>query len=273
MANTFAGIDVSHYQGTVNWKSVWGAGVYFAFAKATEGTSVVDSQFKINWTGMKNAGLIRGAYHFFHPSQDATAQANFYLQTVGFALGDLPPVLDVEDADTASNSAIVSGVQTWLDVVFEGTGRIPMIYTAPSFWNEHLNNQFGSYPLWVANYGVQSPSLPTGWTTWAFWQYSQSGSISGVTGPVDQDWFNGDDFAHFLIWDPPGPFPKSVPPPPPPGQPSAGGGSASTTYTVQAGDTLSKIANQFGVTVNSLVQANNIQDPNLIQVGQVLQIP
>src|SRR5258708_2072806 len=122
MATTTPGIDVSHYQGFVNWGNVKSAGMAFAFAKATEGMSVSDNKFAVNWPGIKNAGLVRGAYHFFHASQDATAQANFFLDALqsagGLLPGDLPPVIDFENGsvDRLSNPAVQSGVATWLQV-------------------------------------------------------------------------------------------------------------------------------------------------------------
>lgn len=187
------GIDVSHYQGQVNWGAVKAAGCAFAFAKATEGTGVTDPFFSANWSGMKAAGLARGAYHFFHPSGDAAQQAAHFLATVQLVTGDLPPVLDVETNDNVSNSVIVSGVQTWLDAVEPVAGVTPIIYTAASFWDAHLNDQFGAYPLWIAHYtAAPTPTpLPNGWSDWAFWQYSQSLNIDGVQGAADHDYFNG----------------------------------------------------------------------------------
>jgi lysozyme len=197
------GIDVSHYQGTVDWAKVKGAGNSFAFAKATESVGVVDAMFATNWPAMKDAGLLRGAYHFYHAAENATDQATHFLEVVQLAPGDLPPVLDIESGglEGQSSSALVEGVTTWLGLVQEQTGFTPMIYVSPSFANEYLQSKFGAYPLWVAEYGVSQPKTTNGWSTWAFWQHSQSGTMSGVSGPVDLDTFNGSQaglqaFAH-----------------------------------------------------------------------------
>src|ERR1044072_4305833 len=138
-----------------------------------------------------------------------------------------------------------------------------MIYTMASFWNAHLDNQFGDYPLWVAHYDVQSPTIPQGWSNWEFWQHSQSGSVSGVTGSVDLDWFNGslaDLMAFLQVPNIPEITPTQTPTPP---QPSTSG---TQTYTVKPGDTIDKIAAQFGVSPSALEQANDIQNPN--QIGR-----
>ena len=285
-SNQLTGIDVSKWQGTVNWQGVKQAGNVFAFARATYGSTEVDDRFSTNWQGMKAAGLVRGAYHFFVTADDPTAQANLFIKTVGsLEPGDLPPVLDVESA-SGTNSTIVADVQQWLDLVEQGLGRKPIIYTAPSFWNENFKGGFGSYPLWVGEYEVSSPKPVNGWSTWTFWQYSQTGSVAGIS-PVDLDYFNGSpaDLAALTSS-------ADVPPATDattsdttssgatstsnsatgaPADPSASSGTQ--TYTVQPGDTLSAIAEKCGTSVNAICQANGIDDPNLIEVGQVLTIP
>jgi lysozyme len=185
------GIDVSHYQGTVDWQQVRAAGNQFAFAKATEGVTLADSEFAANWAGMKAAGILRGAYHFFEPTDDAGQQAEFFLNTVQFESGDLPPVLDVETA-AATSEELWQGVQTWLDQVESSTGMVPILYLDGSFADEnHAPASLANYPLWLAQYDVEQPTPPTGWTTWLLWQYSQSGTVNGVSGPVDLDELNG----------------------------------------------------------------------------------
>jgi len=185
------GIDVSHYQGTVNWAAVRQAGVQFAFAKATDGLTWVDPELAANWPAMKSAGLLRGAYHFFEPADDAASQAEFFLSTVQLAAGDLPPALDVETF-AGSSSTFWAGVETWLATVASATGVEPFLYVAPDFANDHqAPASLAAYPLWIADYGVAQPTLPIGWSDWLIWQHSQSGTVSGVTGSVDLDLANG----------------------------------------------------------------------------------
>ena len=197
MNNYLSGIDVSHYQGTVNWNAVKAAGIQFAFAKATEGSSNVDQQFSANWQGMAAAGLVRGTYHFFETNVDPVAQATHFLATLqaagGLQSGDIAPVVDIEAmSGSFNNQTLSNNLQAWLDQVAQSLGRTPIIYTSSGFWNSNMNAQFGTYPLWIANYGVSQPTLPTGWRSWTYWQYSQSGSVAGVNGAVDCDYFAGD---------------------------------------------------------------------------------
>ncbi|MBP7263534.1 MAG: peptidoglycan-binding protein [Spirochaetia bacterium] len=189
-----AGIDVSYYQGAIDWKAVYAAGKRFAFARVSYGTNTVDSRFAANWPAMKAAGIIRGAYQFFRPSQDAAAQANLFLSKLGkLEAGDLPAVIDVEVTEGVAGSVIVSKVRTWVNIVKAATGKMPIIYTSPGFWNSLPGTSvLSDCTLWVAHWGVSSPSLPSAWSSWKFWQYSDSGSVSGISGAVDLDWFNGD---------------------------------------------------------------------------------
>ncbi|MFY9820321.1 MAG: glycoside hydrolase family 25 protein [Thermoanaerobaculia bacterium] len=185
------GIDVSHYQGTVDWQQVRAAGIRFAFAKATEGVTLADPEFAANWAGMKAAGLLRGAYHFFEPTDDAGQQAELFLSTVQFESGDLPPVLDVETA-AATSAELWQGVQTWLDQVESATGMQPILYLSSAFADENdAPASLAAYPLWLAQYDVEQPTPPAGWTTCLLWQYSESGTVAGVSGPVDLDELNG----------------------------------------------------------------------------------
>jgi GH25 family lysozyme M1 (1,4-beta-N-acetylmuramidase) len=190
------GVDVSGYQGSsINWSTVKAAGRVFGFAKATEGTGFIDGSFAHNWPGMRNAGVLRGAYHFFRPGVDGAAQADYFVDEIdaqgGLAAGDLPPVADVEVSDNVSAATVIARLHAFLDRVQARTGRVPLIYTANFFWGDYLGNpNFASYPLWVANYGPSCPYLPNAFTQWKFWQYADNASVNGI-GSVDGDMFNG----------------------------------------------------------------------------------
>jgi lysozyme len=200
MTQAVTGIDVSHDQADVDWLAVRASGVTFAFAKATEGENEKDPRFAANWAAMRAAGVVRGAYHFFTPADDGTAQARHFLSVVTLSPGDLPPVVDVEVATGATPEQLVQRLGAWLALVEKQTGRIPIIYTSHAFWSTTMNASFGRYPLWVAEYEVEAPRLPTGWTAWTFWQHSDRGSVPGVRGDVDLSRFNGSaaDLATFV---------------------------------------------------------------------------
>lgn len=186
-----AGIDVSHWQGAIDWPRVADDGVAFAFIKATEGGDYTDPRFAENWAGAARAGVVRGAYHFYRPQTDAVAQAEHFLRTVPLRAGDLPPVLDVEVTDGRTPATIAAGVRTWLETMERATGRRPIVYTRASFWTAQMGSGFGEYPLWVAHYGVARPNVPAGWSGWTFWQHTDAGRVDGIAGAVDLDWFNG----------------------------------------------------------------------------------
>ncbi|KPQ38999.1 MAG: lysozyme [Phormidium sp. OSCR] len=186
------GIDVSDHQGTVNWTAVSKSGVEFAITKATEGGTFVADSFQRNWSGIRSVGLVRGAYHFYRPRTDALAQANLFLNMVKLQPGDLPPVLDIESDDGVDPERIRAGIRSWLVRVEAATGRRPILYTYPGFW-ERLGNwqDFREYPLWIAHYTTAArPWVPGGWGTWTMWQFTDRGTVDGVTGPVDVNSFN-----------------------------------------------------------------------------------
>jgi lysozyme len=195
------GIDVSHYQEVVDWSTAAAGGEVFAFAKASEGGSVADVYFADNWSAIRAAGMIRGAYHFFHPATDASAQARCFLDRLAnangnstqLAPGDLPVALDIEVSDGVSAADIIAGVGAWLIAVEQATGRRPIVYTYVDFWKNTLGNprDLSGYPLWISHLNVTAPTVPGGWANWIFWQFSKQ-IINGVSnGVVDVDAFNG----------------------------------------------------------------------------------
>lgn len=193
---TVEGIDVSHWQGPgINWAAVAGSGKAFAIMKATEGTTYTDDTFAVNWSGSARAGMIRGAYHYFHPSVDPVAQANRFADVMGpLSAGDLPPMLDLEDADRLSPAAVAQSTRTFLTTLESRTGRRPMIYTGYYFWRDQVGDPpgFSGYPLVMAAYVSGCPMVPASWGRFTMWQYTSSGRVPGISGNVDLDQFNGD---------------------------------------------------------------------------------
>ncbi len=193
---TVKGIDVSVYQGTINWASVKGAGVQYAFIRVSDGTGSIDSKFDSNWSGSRAAGVLHGAYQFFRPGQDPIAQADLLLSKIGSHLeaDDLPPVIDVEAADGLSAAQVAAKVDQWIKHVQAAIGRPPIVYTGYYFWRDSVGGADESAsPLWHAQYtSATCPNIADAWPNWAFWQYSSTGSVAGISGNVDMDRWNGD---------------------------------------------------------------------------------
>ena len=205
-ATVLEGIDVSHWQGTITWSKVAAAGKKFAIIKATESTTYVDPVYATNHAAAKAAGLWTGAYHFARPSlaaNDAILEADHFAAVANLGVGDLIPALDLEDAGGLSVANLQTWVTTFLGEVTAKVGIRPMIYTSPSFWSKYMGNSraladAGYKTLWVAHWGVTSPTVPAsnwGGHGWTFWQYTSDGSVPGITGRVDLDRFNGSDLA------------------------------------------------------------------------------
>ncbi|MGA5700686.1 GH25 family lysozyme [Peterkaempfera bronchialis] len=198
-AGTLAGLDVSSYQGVVDWAAVRSNGAAFAYVKATEGTTYTSPSYSGQYTGSYNAGLIRGAYHFALPDRsNGTAQADWFVGHGGGWSADgrtLPPALDIEYNPYGATcyglgqSAMVSWIRAFSDEVRAKTGRYPMIYTTTDWWTTCTGNNgsFGATnPLWIARYAGSPGTLPAGWSAQTIWQYADSGVFPG-----DQDRFNG----------------------------------------------------------------------------------
>lgn len=203
VAQAIRGIDVSHYQGTIDWKKVHdGAGIVFAFAKATEGitNSLNDDFFTKNMINGINAGVVMGAYHIARPTiNSAEDEANHFLSVAACFIGpgQLPPVLDLEPdyIDPLTKSALSAWILIWVTTVQNATGIAPIIYTTSFYAANRINITLNSYKLWIATY-PSNPIIPPSnlgvWSNWTFNQYSADiAMISGIITPVDLDVFNG----------------------------------------------------------------------------------
>lgn len=195
---TVHGIDVSYYQGKINWQKVKAmkedeVSIRFAFIKATEGLLLVDPYFQRNWREAPKAGIICGAYHFFRPKRDGKAQAKFFLQVVSIEKGDLPPVVDIETLDGVSPLKMRAELADFLNYVETKTKVRPIIYTGLKFYEDYLDGNFNEYPLWIAHY--YQPKLRLDKSRWQFWQHSDKAKINGIGHIVDFNAFNGDSTA------------------------------------------------------------------------------
>ncbi len=193
------GVDVSHYQGRIDWPSVASAGISFAYAKATEGLTYVDPQFARNATGAPTAGISFGAYHFFRPGDDAVMQAKHFLSTVSVASGDLPPALDLEMAAQSGDPELAGAARRWLEYVETQTGCKPIVYASRDFYQTQLGDALSAYRLYLAEYSREF-QRPSGAGPLVLWQHSQHGKVMGVKGLVDLDLFESKsgDFEAFL---------------------------------------------------------------------------
>jgi GH25 family lysozyme M1 (1,4-beta-N-acetylmuramidase) len=191
---TLAGIDVSKWQGDIDWDQVAGDGVTFAFIRVNHGLDDIDEKFAFNWAEARRVGVVRGAYQYFLPDEDAAAQAELFLERMGpLAPGDLPPVLDVENTGGGMSAAsIAERVGQWMERVEPALGVRPILYTGKYFWQDNVaSSSFADHPLWIAYWDVTCPDLPAPWTGWTFHQTSDNGSVAGIAGDVDTDVFNG----------------------------------------------------------------------------------
>jgi lysozyme len=190
------GIDVSGWQGPVNWGAVRQSGRQFAFAKATEGMTFVDGTFAANRQGMAAAGLaLRGFYHFARPDRNsAAAEAAHFLRTVG-PLG--PGEVAVLDLEVAPSPGVSDWAAEWLALVAQATGRTPILYSYQSYLYSIPTARLTGYPLWMAAWGNNDGNVPAEspksdrWSRWTWWQYTSNSTVPGVTGHVDENVFAG----------------------------------------------------------------------------------
>jgi lysozyme len=190
------GIDVSKHQGAIDWKRVSrmkknDISISFAFIKATEGISRQDQKFEENWKHSEQAGLLRGAYHFYYPSRDANKQADNFITNVKLSPGDLPPVVDIEHSNGKSKTKICEDLKVFLDRVEKRYKVKPIIYTNINFFSTYLEGSFDSYPLWIAGYFDHDRFYNEFLSTWTFWQHSEEGKVDGIRGSVDFNVYKG----------------------------------------------------------------------------------
>lgn len=189
------GIDISHYQGKIDWEQlknamIKGCPVRFVIIKSTEGSSRLDVNFRENFNQARDFGFIRGVYHFWSNKSTAREQAYYFLDQVHLTDGDLPPVLDIEHKPAdKSVEDFQRDVLTWLHIVEDKYHVKPIIYTYYKFKEQYLSAPvFEDYPYWIAHYYVDKVQYKG---KWKFWQHTDVGKLPGIKGYVDFNIYNG----------------------------------------------------------------------------------
>lgn len=200
------GIDVSKYQGAIDWPAVKAGGARFAWIKATEGGNHVDARFQENWHGAKAAGVPRGAYHFVYWCRPWQEEMAWFEQNVPVDPDALPPVLDVEATPesrtckrTLTRESVVPEMRAMLQRMQRHYGKKPIIYVTVDFYQAILSdNELSEYPIWIRS-TKHHPSVKYGTRDWTFWQYQSDGRISGIGPKIDRNVFKG-SVAQWQAW-------------------------------------------------------------------------
>lgn len=257
----YEGIDVSAWQGDIDFNQVKNSGIHIVYIKSSEGFNLIDPNFEQNYTNAKNAGLNIGFYHYVtaRNTNEAVEQAKFFVSTVSGKSADCKLVMDFESFGDLTVTEINQIALTFMQSVQNLSNKDVAIYSnaynaSNTFYN--LTN----YPLWVADYEVDEPYVTNNWNYWSGWQYTDQGSIPGISGYVDRDKFADDIFlsdrSEITNNESDPPIEQKY-----------------ITIKIPYGATLSSIALQYNTTVSDIVKINNISNPNLIYAGALLRIP
>lgn len=257
-ATNYSGIDVSNWQGYIDYSQVKIAGIEVVYIKASQGDSIVDPYFQTNYTNAKANNLKVGLYHFLTATsvQEAEEQASYFASVISGTSPDCKLAMDFEVFGNLNNSEINAISFAFLQKVQELTGKEVIVYSdASNAQNTFSPELANTYPLWVAQYGVNVPDTGN-WTSYEGFQYSDTGTVPGISGYTDLDIFTESIFLN---------SPNTINTP-------ENTTNQIVTYIVQPGNTLSQIAFQYNTTVSEIAGLNGISNPNLIFVGQVLKI-
>lgn len=202
------GIDVSHYEGNIDYAKVKASGIQVVYIKATEGTSFKDSTLNKNYQNAKANGLKVGFYHFFRASNEENArqQARFFVDTINGLDYDCRLALDLETTQNLNKNTLSNLAKIFMDELKRLTGKDGVIYTYTYFARDNITGVLSGYPLWIAHYGVSTPGNNPIWNSWIGFQYSDTGSIAGISGDVDLD-----EFTREILLDETNPVPENKP--------------------------------------------------------------
>ncbi|SHJ36177.1 Lyzozyme M1 (1,4-beta-N-acetylmuramidase), GH25 family [Clostridium cavendishii DSM 21758] len=250
----YKGIDISNWQGNINFTGAKNDGIEIVYIKATEGNYYADPYLDNYYEAAKNNGLLVGFYHYFKANIDPKAQAQFFVDNIYGKTIECRLALDIEENEGCDPDLLSNMCVEFLQEVEKLSGKGVVVYTYTNFAQNNLTTILSVYPLWIAHYEVDAPDDNPIWDSWVGFQYSDTGHVNGIDGNCDLDVF----MDGILLDGTP------TPPTPPP--------DPQNTYTVKPGDTLSSIAQMYGTTWQHLAEINNLSNPDLIYPGQVLII-
>ncbi|HVS14811.1 MAG TPA: GH25 family lysozyme [Thermoanaerobaculia bacterium] len=195
------GIDVSYHSGHVDWSAARAAGYRFGLTLATAGVDFRDPFLASHWARIHEAGLVRGAYHFYIAADDPVAQAHHFLSHVVLEPGDLRPVVDIESAAQEPPADLARQLARFVAEIEAAIGVAPIVYTGAIFWRDHVaTTAFADHPLWIAEYEVDQPEIPAGWDRWDLWQWQGNAALPHIAPIVDLDRLHADaDVDELLI--------------------------------------------------------------------------
>jgi lysozyme len=187
------GIDVSQYQGTIDWENLEAIEeqfeIKFVVVRATAGSKKVDRKFKTNWRNLSSTVYIQGAYHYYRPDENSTDQANNFIKNVKLRKGHLPPILDIEKMPKGqSMDKLKEGLLNWLTLVEKQYGVKPIIYTGEKYYEDFLQEDFPNYKFWIANYNPWKEKIED---DYLMWQFTEKAKLHGINELVDVNVFNG----------------------------------------------------------------------------------
>lgn len=260
----YEGIDVSGWQGNIDFAQVKRAGIEIVYMKASEGSNFVDPYFNQNYTNAKANDLKVGFYHYLtaRSVEEAISQATFFVATISGKNPDCRLAMDFESFGNLTVSEINQIGLTFVKTVEELSNKEVVIYSNTNDATIIFEGELTNYPLWVAQYEVEQPTPNGKWNTWVGWQYTDIDEVTGINGYVDRDKFT----EGILLSN----TEEQIPLPENADKPIAGG---TTIIRIQRGDTLNRLAMEYNTTVERLVELNNIQNPNLIYAGASLIVP
>lgn len=262
--NIYEGIDVSAWQGNIDFNQVKDSGISIVYIKSSEGFNFIDPYFEQNYNNARNAGLKIGFYHYVtaRSIDEAISQANFFVSTISGKTSDCKLAMDFESFGNLDVNSINQIALTFLKKVSELSSKDVIVYSDEYNATNTFDSTIANYPLWVAQYEVSEPTVSNNWSTWVGWQYTDQGEVSGISSYVDRDKFTNDIFLDDNSEIPNVPNDNS----------NTNTGNFKTII-IPYGATLSELAIEYNTTIARLVELNNIANPNLIYAGNTLIVP